>query len=159
MREPACVLDVVAARVRLADQDILLPTEPPTRPCLIRPSKAEREIGFPRGEHLVQWPCEQAAALEPVVPVAERLNAVRAGEFRLLLAHLRDAKVVVAEHGRSPWLLVPLEERPRLDDVRPLGEPWPPPCIVFVYRVELWQIERNDPCRHCRHRFSSAESG
>src|SRR5262245_2116509 len=43
-------------------------------------------------------------------------------------------------------LVVPLEQRFRADDVRPLGEPPPPPVVVFGNRVKLRQVEGKRTC-------------
>src|SRR5581483_645977 len=114
-------------------------------PVLVGPADAEREVGTPAPEHLVERPLEEAPAAEPIVVVAEPVNAVRAGELRLLVAHLRDPEVVEPELGRQVGLVVALEPRPGRGDVRPLGEARAPPPVILRDRMELRQVEGDQP--------------
>ena len=72
---------VVGPRVGLRDEHAVA-AGPDRRPVLVRPAEAEREVGLAAREHLVERALEQPATGEPVVPVAERLDAVRGGRAR-----------------------------------------------------------------------------
>ena len=84
-QQPADVLEVVLLAVGLRLEDVLFPSVPATRPRLVRPAEAEREVGLAGREHLVERPLEQPLPAEPVVVVAERLDAGLARERGLRL--------------------------------------------------------------------------
>ena len=72
----------------LLHQDLLLGAVPAPRPVLVRPADAEREIERPVSQQLVERTLEQAPAGEPVVVVAEAVNAVLARELDLAASRL-----------------------------------------------------------------------
>mgnify|MGYP003209722112 CR=1 FL=1 len=118
-------------------------------PCVVCPADAEREIRLAACHHLVERPLEQLlAASEPVVVVAEALDAGLACQPRLLLARLRQSQVIEPEVGRDARLPVPTEQRLCPDNVYPLREPRSPPQVVFRDGVELRQVEGNDSYFH-----------
>ena len=69
------------ASVRLRLQDLLVMPIPSSRPVLVCPCKAKREIGSARAQHLIEGQVEQPFAVEPVVPVAEALDPGITGSF------------------------------------------------------------------------------
>src|SRR5205085_9325241 len=103
---------------------------PPPGPVFVRPADAERQVDVARHQRF-QWTVEQLAPAEPVVVVAEAVDAVLAGKRRLPSLHFHEAQVVVPELGGKDGLLMPAKSRPPLRDIRPLGEALPPPTIVF----------------------------
>ena len=137
--------DVVLGAVALAHQHFTLP-QPCPGPRLVGPRQAERKVWFPAAEHLVERPAEQTVSLKPVVPVAERLDAMSAGEIRLPPSGVRQSKVVKAEGARNSRLPVATKERYGTGDVRPLRKTRTPPAVVFGYRVKLRQVHRHDQC-------------
>ena len=111
LRQPLEVRDVVVGGVRLRQQDGVRLSVPRARPRLVRPAEQEREVGLAALQHLVERSLEQSPSGEPVVVVAERVEAVRGGELRLRRPHLGHAEVVVAEVGGFVRLLVAAEPR------------------------------------------------
>jgi len=83
--------------------------------------------------------------MEPVMPIAESLNAIGFRQLRLLLTHLGDPQVVKSEIGRQPGLVVAGKQRPRSGDISPLGEPFFPPYIILGNGVVLGEIESDNP--------------
>ena len=83
--------------------------------------------------------------VEPVVVEAEAVDAVVPRELGLAVEHLGVAEVVEPKLRRELRLVVPLELGPRRYDVRPLREPLAPPEIVLGDRVELGQVEGDEP--------------
>ncbi len=139
VEQPGAVVEPVA----LLHQDVALATVPATRPVLVRPAHAEREIGRPARDHLLERTLEQALAVEPVEVVAEPVHAVCLRECGLRVRDARVGEVVVAERARRPGLLVAGEQRLRPAHVRPLGEAFAPPEVVLRDPVELRQVERD----------------
>src|SRR5262249_36819145 len=87
--EPTDMGAVVLLRVLLLDQDCLIQAVPAPRPVFVGPAEAEGEVrlsGFP---DLVQRPLQQAPAVEPVMVVAEAVDAVLPRQLRLGLAGFR----------------------------------------------------------------------
>ena len=79
------------------------------------------------------------------MPVAKTLDPVFGGEARLPFANLGDPEVVETEVRGQMRLVMAGEERPRPDDIRPFGEPLPPPFVVLGDGVELGQVEGQGP--------------
>ena len=78
---------ILRARISLLDQDrSAAPCQMPVQHWLAQArQKGNRAAAV---EDLVEWTIQNALAAEPVVPVAERLDAVRAGQVGLRLARL-----------------------------------------------------------------------
>ena len=100
--------------------------------------------GLPGGQHLVEGALQQPLPLEPVVVVAEAVDAVLPGEVGLGLARLGQAQVVEAEVRRQLRLVVAPEQRLGLGDVGPLRESLPPPFVVLGDGVELGEVEGDE---------------
>src|SRR5687767_5458447 len=83
--------------------------------------------------------------MEPVVPVAERLDAVIGREPRLRLSDLGHAQVIEPEMGGQSRLLVPKELGASPHDIGPLREATAPPAVVVRSRIELREVERDGP--------------
>src|SRR3546814_20107115 len=62
----------------------------------------------------------------------------------LVRSRLGDAKVVEAEIGRQPRLLVTVEQRAGTGDVGPFGEALAPPGAVLRHRMVLRQVEGHE---------------
>lgn len=92
------VLDVVVrARILLVDEDPLRLTVPDSCPAFVCPAEAEWKIRFTRLEDGLEGAIQDSApASEPIVVVAERLDAMVAGQVSLGLANFRDSQVVKA---------------------------------------------------------------
>ena len=75
LRKPLCE----PLSILLPNQDFMLGTVPSSRPRLVRPADAEREIGTARLEHFIERPMKQTLPVEPVVVVAEAFDAVLPG--------------------------------------------------------------------------------
>src|SRR5262249_14338248 len=115
------------------------------RPRLVRPTDAERKVRFAGSQHVVEGALQDAPAGEPVVGVAETMNAVLPLELRLGRARLRRTAVVEPEAGGRLRLIMALEQRPRRGNARPFGEALAPPCVILGDRMVLRQIERDQP--------------
>src|SRR6185295_16061666 len=107
------------------------------RPVLVRPADAERKIGLAGGQHRVERLLEQPLSAEPVVVVAERIDAMLAGEVRLRDACARIGEIVVAELRRLVRLRVTGKDGSAAPNVGPLGKSLTPPGIVLRDTVEL----------------------
>ena len=99
--------------------------------------------GSPLRKNFVEWTLEQAMSAEPVVVVAEAVDAVTSRERCLLGARLRHPQVVEAQIRGQARLFVAGELRSRARDVAPLGEALAPPGVVLRDRIELRQVERD----------------
>src|SRR3546814_5887740 len=87
------------------------------------------------------WSSDVCSSDLPVEIVAERRDAVAPRQLRLRVTRLGDAKVVEAEIGRQPRLLVTVEQRAGTGDVGPFGEALAPPGVVLRHRMVLRQVE------------------
>ena len=67
--------EVVLCAVGLRLEQIVVPAVPATRPRVVGPAEREREVGLARGQHLVERPVQQPLPVEPVVVVAEAVDA------------------------------------------------------------------------------------
>ena len=103
--------------------------------------RAAPGVGLAAPQDLVDGALQQPPALEPVVVVAEGVDAVLAGQRRLGRAGLGEAQIVEAQVRRQLGLLVAREARPRPGDVGPLGEALAPPLVVLGGGVVLGQVE------------------
>src|SRR4051812_3099478 len=137
-------LVVFRAGIPLLDEDSAAP-RPDRRPMLVRPSETEGQTRVPALEHLLKRSFGQAASGEPVVPVAERLDAVTLGQRGLGLPCLCEPKIIETELARQLRLLVARKQGSRPGDVRPFGEARAPPFIVLLDGVELRQVVRDHP--------------
>jgi len=131
------VRSVVFLGVGLLDEDLAVVSEPATRPGFIGPVQAEREVGHSAGKHLVNRALEQSTAVEPVVPVAEALDAVALRQLGLGGPRIRQSQIVITHVRGQSRLIMPPEKGFGLGDVRPLREPFTPPPIVLGDRVKL----------------------
>ena len=115
---------VLRPRVGLLLEDPVLRRRARCRSRSGWPSARQNEMpGSPDASTSRNGPVEDAVAVaEPVVPVAERLDAVLLRELGLGRAGLGHPQVVEAELGRQGGLLVAREQRPGLRRVGPLGE-------------------------------------
>ncbi len=134
---------VVVARGILRDQDFAIGAVPAPRPVLVGPAEAIREIRAARFPHFLHRTLEQALAGEPVVVVAEPVNAAGAGKCRLLFSRFGDPQVVEPQVGGQVRLVMTVEVGSRARDVGPFGETRPPPAIVLRDRMKLRQVERD----------------
>src|SRR5215467_13917803 len=92
-------LAVGVPRICLLDQDPVRITVPDPRPRLIGPSETEGKLWLTRLEHLVERALEDPSTREPVVPVAERLDAAGLGHLGLGCARLGQAEIIEAQIG------------------------------------------------------------
>jgi hypothetical protein len=91
----------------------------------------------------LQRTLEELPATEPVVVVAEAVDAILSGESGLRFAHLWDAQVVEAEISRQMGLVMSAIEGLGAYDVSPLGKSLAPKLVVLRYGMKLWEIERD----------------
>ena len=66
---------IVFCTVALRLEKIVLPAVPAAGPRIVCPGEGEGEGGLSRGEHLVEGPVQEALPMEPVVVVAEAVDA------------------------------------------------------------------------------------
>jgi hypothetical protein len=142
LEQEQAMLLVILGAVALCEQRVVLGCVPMPTPVLVCPRETERHVGTAALEHVVDNATQGAVALEPVVVVTERVDAVRLGGARLCLAHLRHAQVVETKVLGQVWLVMASEERSRLDNVVPFGESGAVPPVVLRNWVKLRQIER-----------------
>src|SRR4029079_11271076 len=120
-------------------------TVPDSCPRLVGPAQTEGKVRLARGKHFVEWPLDDALASEPVVVIAERLDAVLPCELGLGDAGLRQTQVVEAEVRRDVRLVMAREHRLRPGGVGPLGKSLSPPFIVLRNGMILRKVEGNRP--------------
>ena len=144
---------IVLGTVLLGDQDLVLRTVPAASPVLVGPTEAEGKVRSAGPQHPFEWHFQQPFPTEPVVVVAEAVDAVATRQFGLMLHDIDDPKVVETEVGRQAGLKMALENRRGLADVRPLGEALAPPLVVLGDGMKLWQVERDQPDRQLPRDF------
>src|SRR6185503_19993544 len=88
---------VVLRRVLLTDQDLVFPPVPPSSPVLIGPAQAERKVDLGMGQELIDRLTEQALSAEPIVVVAEAMNAVKLRQFDRLPLGVEEPQIVEPE--------------------------------------------------------------
>ena len=99
-------LVIVRAGVGLLHQHPLFRPVPMAAPGVVGPGEAEGEVRLLGGDHLLEGALQEAFPGEPVMPVAEGLDAGAAGQLRLRGAGFRDAQVIEAEIGRLVRLVM-----------------------------------------------------
>ena len=115
-------------------------------PVVVGPRKAEREIRLARCKYLVERSFQHPLAVpEPIVPVAESLDAVFPGQVGLGYAAFRKPEVVETKVLRDPRLAVSREQGLRAGDADPFRVAFSPEPVVLRGRVELRQVQRNRP--------------
>ncbi len=144
-------LVVFGAGIGLLDQYPVLGAVPDAAPGFVGPAQAEREIRFARREHFGERPFEHAFAVaEPVVVIAEALDAVLPRKVSLRLAGFRHAQIVESQIGRHVGLVMPREPAPCLGSIGPFGETLAPEFVIVRNRIVLGQIKGDEPW-HCSH--------
>lgn len=145
--EPTAVRIVIGVRVPLLDQRLAAAAIPCPGPRLVRPAEEKRQRRLTPCKNLVEWLLEHSPTVEPVVVVAERLDAVGRRHVGLGLPGLGHSQVVEAEIGGDQWLPVATKEWLGAPHVLPLGESRSPGTIVLGDRVELREV-KGDRRRH-----------
>ena len=135
--------EVVARGVRPGHEDSRL--RPSQRGSRARsPSTGRTGSRARRREHLIERPLEQPPALEPVVVVAEAVMpcacASSACASRVSAPAGRRSRV-----GRDVGWSWPGTAARARTTLRPLGEALAPPLVVLGDRMELRQVEREEP--------------
>src|SRR6185436_19940042 len=105
-------------------------------PLLVYPADTEEKRSASSLDEIVQRPVEKAASVEPVVVVAERVDAVSSRQLELLIRRIGKAQIVVAERAWLPRLQVAGPERPGCRYVAPVGEAFAPPAVVLGDRMK-----------------------
>jgi SAM-dependent methyltransferase len=135
---------VVGSRIRLFDEHAIGLVVPDAAPGLIRPCETEGEIRLTCLQHLRVGALEDAPTREPVVPVAERLDAVRTGEGSLLFTGFGKTEIVETQVCRQVRLAVSAKERPGFRGIGPFREAGSPPVVVLRDRMKLGEVEREN---------------
>ena len=135
--------EVRCLAVVLRQQHFARGTVPAARPVFVGPADAEGEGAGAAVHQILQRAVQDAAALEPVVVIAEAVDAVAAGQFELRIGGVGQAQVVVAQAGGPARLQVAFKQGFCGCDVGPFGEAFTPPFVVFRNRMELRQVERH----------------
>ena len=130
-----------ALAVALSDENIRVEAVPAPRPVLVRPAQRERELDRRVVEQVAQRRVEELPPVEPVVVHDESVDSVLRGQSRLAAHHIRIRQVVSAQLSRLDRLRVPVVEGAGAVDVRPVGEPCPPPGVVLGDLMELREVE------------------
>src|SRR5690606_35735994 len=135
-------LPVVASAVDLGLQYLLVLAGPASRPRFVGPAQAERQVGLAVLQHEFERRVKQPGAGEPVMVVAETVDAVLARQVGLAPADGRVREIVVADVSvRHDRLRMTGEQRVRLPHQGPLGEAFAPPAVVLRYPVKLGKME------------------
>lgn len=112
-------------------------------PAFIGPGQRKREIRLTAGQDFIKRTFQQPPAVaEPIVPVNKAFDSVFAGHIRLRLPCFRNPQVIVSQISRDTGLVMGLEITDRLAHVGPFGKTFPPPLVIFRYRVELRKVQR-----------------
>src|ERR1700694_2888455 len=85
---------LVLDRIGLRDQQLVIATVPAPRTLLVGPADTERKVRLAARGDLVERAVQQSRAVEPVVVVAEAMNAMRTRQLGLRCARLGCAQVV-----------------------------------------------------------------
>src|SRR6478735_7492123 len=101
------MLAVVFERVALGLKNVAATAVPHTSPILVGPTQHERKVRLPRPQYFLEWPFEESLTVEPVVVIAEAVDAVTSGKRRLRFASLGKSQVVEAQIPGEVWLVVP----------------------------------------------------
>ena len=108
---------------------------------MVRPAETEGEVRFSALQHFLEGSLKQLLAIpEPIVIIAEPLDACFACQLSLLFPDFWQTQVVEAQVGRDAGLVMTSEEGARLHYVVPFREAWSPPFVVLWYWVVLRQI-------------------
>ena len=134
---------VVRVAVALGDQHLLAGRLPAAAQIPVHPHQAERHVRAAVLEHVVERAPPRAVTLEPVVLVAERVDAVRRGDAGLSGAGLRQTQVVEAEIARQARLIVAGEQPLGAHNAEPFGEARAVPRVGLRNREECRQVQRD----------------
>src|SRR6185369_14517442 len=121
----------------LRHQNLASGAVPATRPVFVCPADAEGERARPTTHEVVERALKNALPFEPVVVVAEAVNAIPPRKLELSVGRFGEAQVVVAQARRAARLKMAVEERLAPANVGPFREPFPPPLVVFRRGVKL----------------------
>src|SRR5215211_4254692 len=122
---------VIHARICLLDEVTPRRPVPDPAPRLICPAQTERKIRLPRREHFVEGALEDATASEPVVVVAEALDAMVTGKLGLRRSRFRQSQVVEAKVRGNVRLIKASKQRLCSRGVGPFREALTPPGVVL----------------------------
>src|SRR4051794_17959378 len=84
----------VLRRILLLHQNLVFTSIPSPGPVFVGPTEHEREIRLAGCQHLFRRPLQQAFSVEPIMIVAETLNAILLGQVSLCLSCLRQSEIV-----------------------------------------------------------------
>ena len=132
---------IVIVGMLLSDEDLVLEPVPRARPIFIRPGNTERIVWFVLFDQSLERQIQQPPAGEPVIEVAEAIQAISLRELGLLLTDFFDAKIIKAQVRRYMRLIMTRIVRPRLCDIRPIGKSLSPPAVIFRNGMILRQIK------------------
>ena len=130
MRKPANMVQIVFRAVCLRHQHLFLAAVPNSCPIVIGPTEAKWKIWRAKLENFVDREFQQPGPAEPVVVIAEAVDAILGRKGSLSSSRLGQPKIIETEIGGQMRLVVSTKTRTRLDDVRPLGKTLPPPLVV-----------------------------
>ena len=97
--------------VILVDQDFLASSVPRPGPLFIGPGKTEREIGFTRFQDRLTGFFKEFSTIEPVMVVAETVDAMLLRQPRLPSPRRWLGQIIVISIKRYRWLGMPLIQR------------------------------------------------
>src|SRR4029077_14173700 len=89
LHQPLRVAHVILGGVGLLHEDVALLAKPSTRPCFVCPAQAEGKPWSAGAQHIEEGALDQSSAVEPVVVIAESLQAVSLRKLRLGLSAFR----------------------------------------------------------------------
>ncbi len=137
-------LVIVRPGIGLLHEHPLFGAVPVAAPGVIRPGEAEGKVRLLGSDHLLERALQEAFSGEPVMPVAERLDAGAAGQLGLRRPGFRDAQVIEAQVRRKVGLIMSGKQRTRLGHVGPFGEALAPPGVILRGRMVLGQVEGDE---------------
>src|SRR5207244_2596120 len=109
------------------------------------PAQTKRKIRLSGTHHLRHGAFEELLSVKPVMVIDETVNTVLSSQRGLRRARLRCPEIVKAQIGGQVRLIVPGKPRPRLRYVRPFRKPFSPPGVVLRNRMELREMNGQEP--------------
>lgn len=82
---------VVLLAVCLLKENLIIGSVPAAGPVFVRPAEAEREIWFTCSQYVFEGALQHPAAIEPIMVIAEAMDAEGFCQFSLGLACFRQA--------------------------------------------------------------------
>ena len=110
-------------------------------PCMVCPTKTEREIRSATCHHLIERTLQKLpTTAKPIVIITKPLYTGLLRQRSLKFPHFWQAQIIEAQISRNPRLKMPPKEGFGFSHICPFREASPPPFVILRYWMELWKI-------------------